>query len=93
VHLATTNSRDVSSVIFAAFAAELERVTIENNAVEVFSEEVFAFPHTGTFASVLPTRMLQCSEIVILLKTPRGCPPIPFTANAKCIYIAISMAA
>jgi hypothetical protein len=90
VHLSRTNASDVSDII-ASFCEVLGRVTIESNGCKLFSEEVLTFPHTGTFASVLPMMLLYYSDISIVLRSQDGCNHIPFTARIKYAYLDLSL--
>jgi hypothetical protein len=87
LHLYTGLDKDVSSVIAAYAQSPIGHVTIISTGREVFSEPVFSFPHTGTFASVIPRFLARCSEICVTVTTSDGLCTIPFEANIKQVYV------
>jgi hypothetical protein len=58
-NLHTDLNKDVSSVIAAYSQSPVGRVALVSNGMTLFSETVHSFPHTGTFASVLPVFQSQ----------------------------------
>jgi hypothetical protein len=87
LHLYTDLDKDVSRVIASYAQSPVGRVTLVSNGMSLFSEDVLSFPHTGTFASVLPVFLLTYSHIVIKVTAYDTLLPLPFTASIKYIYV------